>query len=100
MVCKMDPDIEETIAKVFYDSKRGFGSVDETYRRAKELKAGVTRAAVRAFIAKQEIRQQRKPAKKKFVRCTITTSTVSRRSHGHGYRESSPLRFCLYRHLF
>jgi len=59
----MDPDIEETISKVFYDSKTGFGSVDDTYRRAKELNAGVTRAAVRAFVAKQEIRQHRKPAK-------------------------------------
>lgn len=59
----MDPEIEKTIAQVFYDSKKGFGSVDETYRQARDLNKGVTRAAVRAFIAKQEIRQHRRPAK-------------------------------------
>lgn len=59
----MPPEIEKTIAQVFYDSKKGFGSVEDTYRRAHELNPGVTKAAVRAFISKQEIRQHKRPAK-------------------------------------
>ena len=60
---EMDPEIEKTIAKVFYDSKKGFGSVEQTYVQAHELNPAVNRAAVRLFISKQEIRQHRRPAK-------------------------------------
>ena len=57
---EMDPEIEKTIAQVFYDSKKGFGSVEQTYQHARELNPAVARADVRLFISKQEIRQHKK----------------------------------------
>ena len=56
-------DYDKTISKIFYDSKTGFGSVDDTYRKAHAENPAITRAAVRAFIMRQEVRQHRRPAK-------------------------------------
>ena len=61
----MTTEIEKTIAKVFYDSRSGFGSVEQTYKSAKALDSSITRADVREFIKNQEIRQGKKPAKNK-----------------------------------
>ena len=55
--------IDETIAKVFYDSKTGFGSVEDTYQRAHAINPAITRAWVRGWMTKQEIRQHKRPAK-------------------------------------
>jgi transposase InsO family protein len=53
-------DKEEVIRKVFYDKEDGFGSVQKTYKAAKELDKSITLKDVREFLAKQEIRQGRK----------------------------------------
>ena len=54
---------EKTLASVFYHPRTGFGSVEQTLRNARLRDAGITRQHVRSFIAKQEIRQRRKPLK-------------------------------------
>ena len=54
---------EQVIAQVFYDRAKGFGSIADTYREARGLDPRITLADVRAFLAKQEIRQRHKPAK-------------------------------------
>ena len=59
----MPTEAEQTIAKVFYDRRKGFGSLEDTYRQAKELDRSITRAQVKSFLANQEVRQQKKPAK-------------------------------------
>jgi len=52
---------EKTIASVFYHPRTGFGSVEQTWKHAKARDVHITRKHVRDFIAKQEIRQRRKP---------------------------------------
>ena len=54
---------EKTLASVFYHPRTGFGSVEQTFKQAKARDVGITRQHVRDFIAKQEIRQRRKPLK-------------------------------------
>ena len=54
---------EKTLAAVFYHPRTGFGSVEQTFKQAKARDADITRQHVRDFIAKQEIRQRRKPLK-------------------------------------
>ena len=54
---------EKTLASVFYHPRTGFGSVEQTLKQARAKDAGITRQHVRDFIAKQEIRQRRKPLK-------------------------------------
>jgi len=54
---------EKTLASVFYHPRTGFGSVEQTLKQARIRDAGITRQHVRDFIAKQEIRQRRKPLK-------------------------------------
>ena len=54
---------EKLLAKVFYHPQTGFGSVEHTLKTARLQDAGITREHVRSFIAKQEIRQRRKPLK-------------------------------------
>lgn len=61
----MTSEKDKTIAKVFYDSRSGFGSVEQTYKSAKALDASITRTDVKDFIKNQEIRQGKKPAKNK-----------------------------------
>ena len=59
---------EKTLASVFYHPRTGFGSVEQTLKQARIRDVGITRQHVRDFIAKQEIRQRRKPLKvKSFV---------------------------------
>jgi hypothetical protein len=52
---------EKAIAEVFYHPRTGFGSVEQTLKHAKIRDPGIKRQHVRDFIAKQEIRQRRKP---------------------------------------
>jgi len=59
----MPTEAEETIAKVFYDRKSGFQGLEQTYRQAHELDPSVTREQVKTFLANQEVRQGKKPAK-------------------------------------
>ena len=54
---------EKTLADVFYHPRTGFGSVEQTLKQAKLRDASITRQHVRSFLAKQEIRQRRKPLK-------------------------------------
>jgi len=54
---------EKTLASVFYHPRTGFGSVEQTLKQARIRDASITRQHVRDFIAKQEIRQRRKPLK-------------------------------------
>ena len=56
-------DREKLLAGVFYHPQTGFGSVEHTLKAAKLQDAGITREHVRAFLAKQELRQRRKPLK-------------------------------------
>lgn len=54
---------ERAIAASFYDSANGFGGIEQTYRAARAADPTITRQDVRAFLAKQELRQRRKPHK-------------------------------------
>ena len=54
---------EKTLASVFYNSRTGFGSVEHTLKAARQHDRTITREHVRAFVAKQEIKQRRKPAR-------------------------------------
>ena len=56
-------NVERTIAQVFYHPRTGFGSLEETLKAARAFDRHITRADVRAFLAKQELRQRKKPAK-------------------------------------
>ena len=56
-------EAEETIAKVFYNSRKGFGTLENTYKQVKELDSSITRAQVKSFLANQEVKQRKKPAK-------------------------------------
>ena len=56
-------DRERTISSVFYDPRTGFGSVEQTLKAARQISPQITREHVRNFLAKQEIRQRKKPAK-------------------------------------
>ena len=51
---------DEVLRKVFYNASTGFGSIAKTYKAAKALDAGVTLAATRDFLGRQEIRQKSK----------------------------------------
>jgi len=59
----MASEAEKLIGKVFYNSRTGYGSVEETY---KNVDPSISRTDVREFMMKQEIRQQKKPAKNKI----------------------------------
>jgi hypothetical protein len=52
---------ERIIAEAFYDEKHGFGSLQHTLQKAREKDPSITREEVKAFLDKQEIKQQRKP---------------------------------------
>ena len=54
---------EKTLAAVFYHPRTGFGSVEHTFSKARVIDPTIKREHVRAFLAKQEIRQRRKPLK-------------------------------------
>lgn len=54
---------ERAIAEVYYDERHGFGSIQHTLAKAREVYPGISRDEVKAFIDKQEIKQQRKPTK-------------------------------------
>ena len=54
---------EKALAAVFYHPRTGFGSVEHTFNTARRIDPTLKREHVRAFIAKQEIRQRRKPLK-------------------------------------
>ena len=54
---------EKLLASVFYHPQTGFGSVEHTLKTARLQDPTVTREHVRAFLAKQELRQRRKPLK-------------------------------------
>lgn len=57
---------EKIIASVFYDKRRGFGSLNNTFLAAKEHDPTITRSDVRYFLSKQEVRQRKKPNKKEL----------------------------------
>ena len=54
---------ERTIAEAFYHPANGFGGIEQTYRASRAADPTITRQDVRAFLAKQELRQRRKPHK-------------------------------------
>ena len=54
---------ERTIATVFYNARSGFGSLEHTWKAAHLINRQITRADVRSFLAKQEVRQRKKPHK-------------------------------------
>lgn len=54
---------EQTIATVFYHPRTGFGSVERTFRAARAVDNTIRRGDVREFLAKQEVRQRKKPSK-------------------------------------
>ena len=54
---------DKTLAAVFYHPRTGFGSIEQTLKQARLQDKSITRQQVRDFIAKQEIRQRRKPLK-------------------------------------
>ena len=54
-------DREKLLGNVFYHPRTGFGSVEQTYKAARQQDQTITRQHVRDFLAKQELRQRRKP---------------------------------------
>ena len=52
---------EQILAETYYDERQGFGSIEHTLKRAREKDATITRADVKEFLDKQEVKQQRKP---------------------------------------
>ena len=52
---------ERIIAEAYYDERHGFGSLQHTLKKAKEVDSSITYAEVKKFLDKQEVRQQRKP---------------------------------------
>ena len=54
---------DRLLAEVFYHPQTGFGSVEQTYTAARLRDHTINRTEVRAFLAKQEVRQRRKPHK-------------------------------------
>ncbi len=62
----MPTEAEETIAKVWYDKRNGFGGLEDTYRQVQELDKRITRAQVKTFLENQEVRQGKKPSKNKL----------------------------------
>jgi len=55
--------MDNLLAAIFYDKRTGFGSVESTFQAAKRQDPTIKKADVRRFIAKQEVRQRRKPLK-------------------------------------
>ena len=54
---------ERLLADIFYNPQTGFRGVEQTYTAARLRDGTVNRGDVRAFLAKQEVRQRRKPHK-------------------------------------
>jgi hypothetical protein len=52
---------DRLIARVYYDVREGFGSINQTLARARELDPTITREDVRRFLNRQEVRQRKKP---------------------------------------
>ena len=52
---------DRVIAATYYDERHGFGSLQHTYKKAKEVDPSITHADVKTFLDKQDVRQQRKP---------------------------------------
>jgi hypothetical protein len=55
--------MEDVLRRVYYDRRNGFGSVQDTYRRARQIDPSITLKATQAFLKKQEVRQLRKQHK-------------------------------------
>lgn len=53
--------MEALLRRIYYDPATGFGSIAETLKAAKREDPSITREQVRDFLAKQEVRQVRKP---------------------------------------
>jgi len=52
---------DQIIAEAYYDERHGFGSLQHTLQKAKEVDPSITYAEVKRFLDKQEVRQTRKP---------------------------------------
>ena len=52
---------DRLLAEIFYHPQTGFGGVEQTYTAARLRDHTINRTEVRAFLAKQELRQRRKP---------------------------------------
>jgi hypothetical protein len=53
---------DRRLGEIFYHPQNGFGSVENTYKQARQQgMLNVTRQHVREFMAKQELRQRRRP---------------------------------------
>ena len=54
---------EDVISQVYYDKVYGFGSIEQTLKKALALDPTIKREDVKSFLDKQEVRQKRKPTK-------------------------------------
>ena len=54
---------DRLLADIFYNPQTGFRGVEQTYTAARLRDGTVNRGDVRACLAKQELRQRRKPQK-------------------------------------
>ena len=54
---------DRLISEVFYNPDTGFGSIEHTLKAARLRDPSITRQDIRQFLAKQEVRQRRKPHK-------------------------------------
>ena len=53
---------DRRLGEIFYDPQNGYGSVENTYKAARaQGMLNLTRQHVREFMAKQELRQRRRP---------------------------------------
>jgi hypothetical protein len=51
---------DSVISQVYYDVKGGYGSIDKTWQAARKIDPKITKAQVKAFLDKQEVRQGKK----------------------------------------
>ena len=86
---------DRLLADIFYNPQTGFRGVEQTYTAARQRDPTVNRGEVRAFLAKQEVRQRRKPHKvnsyvASFPRQEFQVDLL------HGGQCCASLRFCLH----
>ena len=51
---------DDTLRKIFYDARDGFGSIEKTWKAAKKQHPEITKAIVKDFLDRQKIRQKKK----------------------------------------
>ena len=54
---------DDTLRKIYYDAREGFGSIEKTWKAAKKQHPEITKAIVKEFLNRQAVRQTKKEPK-------------------------------------